>query len=57
MPCPYKFETYSTAKLIQRQRQKRPHEGGRYKFKTNGKGWRSEDRRYECNTGRATVWC
>jgi|SRR5580698_2118816 hypothetical protein len=39
------------------QRQRRPPEGGRYKFKSdgrfksddNGDGWRSEDRRYKFN--------
>jgi hypothetical protein len=33
------------------QKQLRPPEGGRYKFKskTNCNGWRSEDRRYKFN--------
>jgi hypothetical protein len=39
------------------QRQLRPRKGGRYNFKgngkfigkSNGKGWRSEDRRYNFN--------
>jgi len=37
--------------------QRRPPKGGRYKFKSNVKGWRSEDRRYNVNDDRErTQW-
>jgi hypothetical protein len=31
------------------QNQRRPAKAGRYKFKSNFKGWRSKDRRYKFN--------
>ena len=37
------------ARHFQRQRQLRPPEGGQYKFKCNGRSWRSEDRyNFQC---------
>jgi hypothetical protein len=46
-------DTNSTATANSAARSTTPAQkaGGRYKFKNNCDGWRSEDRRYKCNIG------